>query len=112
MRFGFGLVLNLLLCTTGQDGALETMCVMADQLQGAATEPSGDMGVRSGVRPGADPAGWGPPVPAPQQPETPVHQPEGDQPETSNVTVSLLEEHQDIFARLLGDIRHEEERAV
>lgn len=26
--------------------------------------------------------------------------------------VSLLEEHQDIFARLLRDIRHEEERAV
>lgn len=44
------------------------------------------MGVRSGVRPGADPAGWGAPVPAPQQPETPVHQPEGDQPETTDVT--------------------------
>lgn len=62
------------------------MCAMADQLQGAATEPSGDMGVLSGVRPGADPAGWGPSVPASQQPETTVHQPEGDQPETSDVT--------------------------
>lgn len=49
------------------------------------------MGVRSGVRPGPDPAGWGPPVPASQQPETPVHQPEGDQPETSDVTGKMLE---------------------
>jgi len=44
------------------------------------------MGVRSGVRPGADPAGWGPPVPAPKQPKTPVPQSEGDQPETTDVT--------------------------
>lgn len=44
------------------------------------------MGVGAGIRLGPDPAGWSPSLPSSQQPETAVHQPEGDQPQTANVT--------------------------
>lgn len=59
---------------------------MADKLQGASTDPSGNMGVSTGIRFSTDPPGWGSPVPASQQFETPVHKFEGDQPEATNVT--------------------------
>lgn len=59
---------------------------MVDKLQGASSEPPGDVGVRAGIRPGSDPAGWSPPLPSAQQPETAVHQPEGDQPAAADVT--------------------------
>lgn len=59
---------------------------VAHQLQRAALEPPGDCGHRAGVRPGANPAGRGAALPAAQQPETPHHQPEGDQSEAADVT--------------------------
>lgn len=62
---------------------------MADRLQRAAGEPPRDGGDGAGVRPGADPAGRGPAVPAAQQPEPQHHQPEGDQPQAANVTGKL-----------------------
>ena len=54
------------------------MCIVVDQLQGASTEPPGNMGVRPGIRPSPDPEGRSPAVSASQQPQTTVHQPEGD----------------------------------
>lgn len=59
---------------------------MADQLQGASTQPSGNMGVRPGIRPRSDTPRWSAPVSTSQQPPTPVHQPQRDQPPTSDVT--------------------------
>lgn len=59
---------------------------MADQLQGASTRPSGNMGVCSGIRPGSDPPRWSAPVSTSQQPPTPVHQPQRDQSQTADVT--------------------------
>ena len=49
---------------------------------------TGDEGkrVKEGFRPGPDPPRRGPSVPASQQPPTPVHQPEGDQPTATDVT--------------------------
>lgn len=44
------------------------------------------MGIRAGIRLGPDPPGWGAPVPSAQQPATPDHQPEGDQPAAADVT--------------------------
>lgn len=58
---------------------------MADQLQRAAPEPPGDRGHGAGVRPGTNAAGRGAAVPAPEQPESPNHQPEGDQSPASDV---------------------------
>lgn len=54
------------------------MCDVADQLQSVAREPPSYCGHGAGVRFGANPAGWGPAVPAAEQPETSRHQPEGD----------------------------------
>lgn len=85
------------------------MRAVADQLQGASTDPSSNMGVSSGIRLSTDPPGWGPPVPASQQFETAVHKFEGDQLEATDVTVSLLEKHQNIPFCLLRDICHEKE---
>lgn len=62
------------------------MRALVDQLQGASTRPSGDMGVRAGIRPGPDSPGWSPAVSSAQQPPSPEHQPEGDQPPTADVT--------------------------
>lgn len=59
---------------------------VADQLQRAACEPPRHRRRGAGVRPGADPAGRGAAVPAPQQPETSHDQPQGDQPPASDVT--------------------------
>lgn len=67
------------------DGVLEAVRALAHRLQRAAAEPPRDCGHGAGVRPGADPAGRGPAVPAAQQPESRHHQPEGDQSETANV---------------------------
>lgn len=61
------------------------MCDVADRLQRAAREPPGDCAHGAGVRPGADPAGRGAAVPAPEQLETSYHQPEGDQSQASDV---------------------------
>lgn len=62
------------------------MRAVVDQLQGAPGEPPGDVGVSAGIRLGPDPPGWSPPLPSAQQPETPVHQSEGDQPPAADVT--------------------------
>lgn len=59
---------------------------VVDKLQGAPREPPGDMGHCTGLRLGPDPPGWGPALPPAQQPQTPVHQPEGDQPAAADVT--------------------------
>lgn len=71
---------------TRQHGVLEAVRDVADQLQRAAREPPRHRGHGAGVRPGADPAGRGAAVPAPQQPETSHHQLEGDQPQAADVT--------------------------
>lgn len=59
---------------------------LVDQLQGASTDPPGNMGVCPGVRSGPNTPGWCSPVSATQQSETSVHQPEGDQPKATDVT--------------------------
>lgn len=58
---------------------------MADQLQRTAGEPPGDCAHGAGVRLGANPEGRGAAVSAAEQPETPHHQPEGDQPQATDV---------------------------
>jgi len=62
------------------------MRAVVNKLQGASSEPPGDMGVCSGIRLGADAPGWSPPLPSAQQPAAPVHQPEGNQPPAADVT--------------------------
>lgn len=61
------------------------MCHVADQLQRAARQPPGNCGRGAGVRLGANPEGRGAAVSATEQPETPHHQPEGDQPQATDV---------------------------
>lgn len=43
---------------------------LANTLQGVASQPSGNMGFRTSIRPGTDSEGWGSSVPASQQSET------------------------------------------
>lgn len=62
------------------------MCFLVDQLQGASTDPPGNMGVCPGVRSRPNTPGWGSPVSASQQSKTTIHKPEGDQPEATDVT--------------------------
>lgn len=63
---------------------------MVDQLQRFTREPPRHRGRGAGVRPGADPAGRGAPLSAAQQPETPHHQPEGDQSQATDVTGTMI----------------------
>lgn len=64
---------------------MEAVRAVADQLQGAAAQPPGDLGHGAGLRPGADTARRRPALPAAQQPPQPLHQPQGDQPAPSDV---------------------------
>lgn len=69
----------------GAYGALEAMRPLAHPVPGAAGQPPGDLGHGAGVRPGPDPPRWSLALPAAQQSARALHQPQGDQPETSDV---------------------------
>lgn len=71
---------------TSEHGVLEAVRDVADQLQRAAREPPRRRGQGASVRPGADLAGRGAAVPAPEQPPTSHHQLEGNQSQASDVT--------------------------
>lgn len=66
---------------------------LADRLQGAAPEPPRSVALGSGVRPGPSPEGRGASVPDVAQPLAGIRGPQGDQLQTSDVTVPVPEEH-------------------
>lgn len=72
------------------------MRAVVDRLQGLTPEPPGRVALCGRVRLGTSPARRGALVPDVAQPLTRISGPEGDQFQTSDVTVPVFEEHPDI----------------